>query len=76
MRRPSGTSAMPRRRISSGASPTIDCPSNTISPATGASAPVIVISVVDLPAPLWPTRPTNSPSLTSSVRPWTAAMRP
>ena len=76
MRRPSGTSAMPRRRISSGASPTMEVPSSRMSPETGDSAPVIVISVVDLPAPLWPTRPTNSPSLTSSERPWTAAMRP
>ena len=76
MRRPSGTRAMPRRRISSGARPTIDLPSNTMVPPTGLSAPVIVISVVDLPAPLWPTIPTNSPSSTAIERLCTALMRP
>ena len=63
MRRPSGTSAMPRAQDLVGREPDDRPPSNRMSPATGVSAPVIVISVVDLPAPLWPTRPTNSPSL-------------
>ena len=38
--------------------------------------PVIVISVVVLPAPLCPTRPTSSPSPTSSERFCTARTRP
>ena len=46
--------------------PTIERPSKLTSPAVGLRTPVIVISVVVLPAPLWPTRPTSSPSLTSS----------
>src|SRR3954452_13172937 len=76
MRRFSGTSEMPRRRMRSGDRPSMRLPSKAIVPRAGRRTPVIVISVVDLPAPLWPTRPTSSPSSTSSDRPCTAATRP
>ena len=41
-------------------------PRKMIWPGVGFWTPVIVHSVVDLPAPLCPTRPTSSPCLTSS----------
>ena len=46
---------MPSRRISSGERPPIDLPRKLIWPELGLSTPVIAHSVVDLPAPLWPT---------------------
>ena len=52
MRRFSGTSAMPCARIVSGETPAIDFPRNVIVPDDGLRTPVIVQSVVDLPAPL------------------------
>ena len=60
----------------SGERPPIDLPWKVIWPELGLSTPVIAHSVVDLPAPLWPTRPTSSPSLTSSESLLTAAIRP
>ena len=66
MRRPSGTSAMRRREIASGGNPLIRSPRNSIVPRAGGTTPKMVLSVVDLPAALPPSRDTISPSRTSS----------
>ena len=63
MRRPSGTSATPRRAMSSGRRPTSDVPSSRTSPPVTGAAPMIACSVDDLPAPFGPIRPTISPGL-------------
>ena len=36
-------------------------------PPVGFNTPVIILSIVDLPAPFVPKRPTHSPSLTSKL---------
>src|SRR6266702_5969056 len=51
-------------------------PSISTSPVSGFSSPAIRRSVVVLPAPLGPSRTTNSPSFTSSDRSSTARMSP
>src|SRR5207244_11594144 len=51
-------------------------PAKPMLPADAETIPVIALSVLDLPAPFAPIRPTNSPSFTSSERPRTAWMRP
>ena len=60
-RRPSGTCEMPSRTIASGPRPAIDLPSNRISPAAGLASPEIARSVVDLPAPLAPSKRDHLP---------------
>ncbi len=53
-------------------------PSSFSSPASGGNAPAMILSSVDLPAPLAPTRPLTFPSTTSkltSLRAWTAPKR-
>ena len=55
-RRPSGTWEMPSRTMASGPRPAIDLPSNRMSPAAGFASPEIARSVVDLPAPLAPSK--------------------
>ncbi|MGY3622942.1 hypothetical protein ACVJGD_009138 [Bradyrhizobium sp. USDA 10063] len=62
-RLPSGTCEMPRRTIASGPRPAIDSPSNRISPEAGLASPEIARSVVDLPAPLAPSRGHHLPRL-------------
>jgi hypothetical protein len=59
----------------------IDCiasgrPSSLISPASGGSAPAMIFSSVDLPAPLAPTRPLTLPSTTSKSTPCKAGTAP
>ena len=44
------------RTIASGPSPAIDLPSNRMSPEAGLARPEIARSVVDLPAPLAPSK--------------------
>ena len=73
-RRPSGTCAMPSATISCALRPTMERPSKTMSPIGGLSRPEIARSVVDLPAPLDPSRVTTSPASTSSEMPWTASV--
>ena len=46
------------------------------SPPASGTRPTIAASVVDLPAPFEPTRPTISPSSTSRSRCWTAGAEP
>jgi hypothetical protein len=54
----------------------ISRPSNLIDPSRGGVSPEIERSVVDLPAPLAPISVTISPSLTSSVIPFSASIEP
>ena len=61
MRRPSGTSAMPRRATSSGRRPTSERPSSSTSPPAIGAEPMIACSVDDFPAPFGPIRPTIWP---------------
>src|SRR5665647_430829 len=53
---------MPRRRTSSGLSPSTRSPSRVISPALDLSRPLITRRTVDLPAPLGPTMQVTVPS--------------
>ena len=76
-RRRSGQCTSPRMRISCGSSPSMRSPARLTSPSSTMSPvvprfmrsskrtrPEMARSKVDLPAPLGPTRPTNSPSST------------
>src|SRR5256714_2506405 len=76
IRRPSGTSATPRRATSSGRRPTTDVPSTRTSPDVGRTAPMIAFSVDDLPAPFGPINPTISPRSTVNQSPRTAVTAP
>src|SRR5919109_1180995 len=76
IRRPSGTSATPRRAIHSGAFPSTDSPATATSPSRAGTRPMIACSVVDFPAPFGPIRPTISPPATSSERFRTAGTAP
>src|SRR6185369_16819832 len=51
-------------------------PSSRIAPPLGSTKPAIICSVVVLPQPDGPSRETNSPFSTASVRPSTAACEP
>ena len=60
---------------------TFDCsgsvkPSTSIVPASAMTWAVSIFIVVDLPAPLGPSRPTHVPAGTSRSRPSTATMSP
>ncbi len=79
MRRPSITWKMPRRTILSGSMPLIRSPSNRMSPRVTSpssvfSRPEIAFSVVDLPAPLAPSKATIAPFGTSRLRPRSTRM--
>ena len=76
IRRPSGTSAIPRRAIDSGERFWIDWPLRRISPACDGIAPMIAFRVVDFPAPFGPISPTISPAVTPSERSRTAGTEP
>src|SRR5882672_10454407 len=69
-RRPSGTSAMPRSTICSGARPTRSCSTPSIValmvPELGDTMPIMHFISVLLPLPLVPSRVTVSPSFTAS----------
>src|SRR5688572_5049694 len=67
---------MPARRMASGERAVMSAPSKTTRPRAGASRPTIDLSSVDLPAPLAPSRQTNSPSRTSSDTPRRASTAP
>ena len=62
MRRPSGDWQMPFATTSWAGVPSRRWPSNQISPSRGRRSPLIVLSVVDLPAPFEPISVTISPS--------------
>ena len=59
----------------SGASPVTERPASLMSPSDGGCRPEMLRSVLDLPAPLGPTRQTISPSPTVSDTPRTARSR-
>ena len=59
----------------SGARPVTERPPSRISPSAGGWRPAMLRSVLDLPAPLGPTRQTISPSPTVSETPRTARSR-
>jgi hypothetical protein len=59
-----GTKQMPRRTIRSGLHPVMSVPSKRMRPAFGGSSPKIVLSRVDLPAPLGPMIVTSWPDST------------
>ncbi len=62
--------------MASGPRPAIDLPSNRISPAAGFAKPEIARSVVDLPAPLAPSKVTTCPSSTLIETPRSASISP
>ena len=70
--RPSGTWAMPCAATRSGRKPVMSCPLSSTRPLSGSRMPEMVLSVLDLPAPLAPSNVTNAPSFTSIDRPFTA----
>ena len=70
MRRSSGTQAMPRRASWWGGSPVTSRPSKITRPPDGRTRPITVLSVVLLPTPFRPSRPTTSPRATRSETPW------
>ena len=76
MRRPSGDLATPRRTISCVGELVMSSPSKTTRPWRARGLPQIVISSVDLPAPLAPIRVTISPCATSTSTPFSAWMLP
>src|SRR4051812_18362728 len=67
---------MPSLTISCAGSFLMSVPANVTLPARGAMMPLIVRSVVVLPAPFDPIRVTISPSRTSIEMPLSASMRP
>src|SRR4029453_3034877 len=66
---------MPRPRLA-GFTARRSRPSSRIAPPLGSTKPAIICSVVVLPQPEGPSRETNSPFSTPSVRPSTAAWVP
>ena len=74
--RPSGTCASPRLIIRFGAVLRRSAPSSVMLPLAALTRPLIVCSVVVLPAPFAPMRDTSSPSLTSSEMPLMARTAP
>src|SRR5918992_4861699 len=76
MRRPSGTSAIPARAMLSGVRRRSDWPSSSTSPPCTGTRPVTAWSVVDLPAPFGPIKPTISPLPTRSDSSRTAGTAP
>src|SRR5215510_4833524 len=63
----SGAKPMPSLAISNGRRPVMSCPARLIEPERAERCPMMVRKVVDLPAPLRPTRQTSSPAPTSIV---------
>ena len=66
------------RRPVASASMAPACPRRGLTPSSGGTMPAMVLTSVDLPAPLSPTRATTSPARTSkstSVSAWTAPNR-
>ena len=76
IRRPSGTSVIPRETISVGFFPVMSSPRNRIFPPLGFTKPEMARSVELLPAPLAPINVTISPSGTSKEIPLTASIPP
>src|SRR3954471_4034248 len=70
MRRSSGTQPSPRRPMRYGGIVEMSAPRNTTRPRRRGIRPMIAFIVVDLPAPLRPTRATHSPAATASETPY------
>src|SRR5258706_4775343 len=66
----------PMRRLTALASPLNGSPAIDTVPRSGGVRPQSIATVVDLPAPLGPSRPTISPLFTSSETPATATLAP
>ncbi len=75
-RRPSGAWARPRRMMAWVGRAVMSWPSNRMRPSRARGSPQIVISSVDLPAPLAPIRVTISPGSTRSETPRSACTAP
>ena len=60
---------MPARAMRWGAAPAISAPRRRTEPRRGGAMPAIALKVVDLPAPLRPSRATVCPSPTASPSP-------
>jgi hypothetical protein len=67
--RSSGTNPMPARAIACGFLPCIGSPSTQTRPLAGGAIPAIAFSVVDLPAPLRPSRAMVWPAVTAMLTP-------
>ena len=76
MRRPSGDCAIPRWTRRSVGRDSIRWPSKLTVPRSGRTEPMIVLSVVVLPAPFDPISVTISPRPTASDTPLSARMFP
>src|SRR5277367_4346311 len=67
---------MPRMAQISGGRPEMRAPSSRISPASGTTAPAMLLNRLVLPAPFGPIRPRISPSCTSKLISTLAATPP
>ena len=76
MPRPSGSVHSPARASSSGRIPLTCRPSTWKHPDVGASCPLATFSVVDLPAPLGPSRASTPPSCTARSMPCRTSICP
>ncbi len=76
IRRPSGAWLIPRRTRWWAATWVMSAPSNQMEPSRGCIRPLIVFSVVVLPAPFAPISVTISPGWTSMSIPLSAWMFP
>src|SRR4029453_3047262 len=74
--RPSGAWPTPRCTITWGSAPLKEEPSNSIRPVRGRNKPERVFNVVVLPAPLAPSKVTNSPFSMEKETPFKACMAP
>ena len=74
--RPSGTCEIPRRTIFSEGRPSILRPRKLTVPRAGRASPEMLLRVVDLPAPLAPSRVTMEPSSTLNEMPLSAWILP
>src|ERR1700730_4794255 len=63
---------MPRRHTACGVRRSMRSPPNVIAPASGASAPAIMLNSVVLPAPFGPITAKMSPGSTAKPTSWTA----
>src|SRR5882672_11777172 len=67
---------MPMARAWSGLWKWQTLPSTRISPSVGGKLPAMSLTIVDLPAPLSPIRPSTSPASIVRLKPLTARMAP
>src|SRR5262245_61554153 len=75
-RRPWGTRATPWAAMTSGARPVSTAPWTTTWPRRGGRRPTVTFIVVDLPAPLRPSKPRSRPSRSESETPCSTSLSP